>query len=1555
MNHVIQDQTAHLRHSLYRPDFEHDACGVGFIAQVSGKRTNQVLRYALQSLCNLAHRGAVDADAKTGDGAGVMTQIPYKIFVPEVKKLGHNLYSESDLGVGMVFLPHDNAYAQARAKAIVEEVIEKRGLFLFGWREVPINIKLLGDKAASTLPRIEQVLIGRPHGLADDEYERRLFLSRNEIEKRANDDEIRHFYIPSFSHRLIAYKGLLVSPSLQKFYRDLEDPNYETALAVYHQRYSTNTFPTWPLSQPFRMMAHNGEINTRRGNVNWMHAREAELEADFWGKDIDLLKPIIQAGGSDSAELDNAVEALVMSGRSVLHAMTMLVPPAWRSDKSMPQELQAFYEYHRCFNEPWDGPAALVFTDGITVGGCLDRNGLRPSRYKLTDDGIFSAGSEVGTIEFDDAHVVEKGRLAPGEMIAIDTARGLLLRDAEIKAELSAKRPYAQWVKNNLIKLHEQVTEPLKEPSEPLDILTLTQKQLVFGYTSEELDMILKPMVANSAEAVGSMGDDTPLAVLSLQPRLLYTYFKQLFAQVTNPPIDPIREKLVMSVNVTLGWRRNLLAETPEHACLVQSDSPVLLENELAALKNLADKKHPAVTINATWPSSEGAEGLEKAIDRICTEAEKAVAAGTRIVVLSDRGMDLENVPVPMLLATGAVHHHLIRAGLRMKASIICETGEMRDTHQLACLIGYGASAVCPYLGFETIREIVEQMKVSTKAAVAKAGADPVKLAKAEQAAMEAEALTFEKSMKAYRKALEDGLLKIMSKMGISVLASYHGAQIFEAIGLGEQVIGKCFDRTASQVSGIGFEEIARESLTRHEQAYAPIPQETDKPPKDRALLDLGYYRFRRAGERHAVTPPVIQSFHSFVKTANPDDYKKYVSSVREIQPISFKDMLELVPKETGPIPIDEVESIEDIRQRFTSAGMSLGALSREAHESLAIAMNRIGGKSNSGEGGEDPERFKMMPNGDSANSAIKQVASGRFGVTAAYLASAKEIEIKMAQGAKPGEGGQLPGHKVSGYIAKLRHTVPGVMLISPPPHHDIYSIEDLAQLIHDLKEVNPRAKVCVKLVAEAGVGTVAAGVAKAHADIVLISGHDGGTGASPLSSIKHAGAPWELGVAEAQQVLMVNNLRSRIVLRTDGGMRTGEDIVKAAILGAEEFNFGTAALIALGCVYVRQCHLNTCPVGIATQDEKLRGKFKGTPDMLVNFFNGVAEEVRAILAQLGVRSLPELIGRTEYLRQREVPNHPKANKLDLSRLLVDVVGKDDPNPRYCVRSRNDGQHERPLDDIVLQDAKDAIVDGRKMSLHYRVRNVNRSVGTKLSGEIGYQYGDTGLPEGTLELLLDGSAGQSFGTFLAPGVKLVLCGEANDYVGKGMSGGEIIVRPPADHKFAPHDNSIIGNTCLYGATGGTLLANGRAGERFAVRNSGATAVVEGVGDHGCEYMTGGTIVVLGQTGKNFGAGMTGGTAYVLDLEDRFQDLLNPALVVGERLTEEDKVVLQQLIYRHLEQTESARAREILGDWNRFAGAFWKVKPRPPAAKPAESHPPAKTEATISEKVVATQP
>ena len=1527
MNHALP---LHQSTSLYQPEMEHDACGVGFVAKISGERSNAILETALISLCSLVHRGALDADAKTGDGAGVTTQIPYKIFRPEVEKLGHTLYNDTDLGVGVFFFPQDNEYEMARAKAITEEVLEKRELFVFGWREVPVNNHVLGDKAQMTMPLIEHILVGRPAGMADDDYERRLFLARNEIEDRAAADKIRNFYIPSFSHRTISYKGLLVSSSLEKFYIDLANPDYETAIALFHQRYSTNTFPTWPLAQPFRNLAHNGEINTVRGNRNWMHAREAELQADFWGKDIDLLKPIIQPGGSDSASLDNALEVLAMSGRSILHSMTMLVPPAYRSDPTISKELQDFYLYHRCFCEPWDGPAALVFTDGVTAGACLDRNGLRPARYNITEDGVFIIASEVGGSELDQESIVEKGRLAPGEMIAVDTSTGKLLRDSEIKAKLAMAKPYSEWIADNLKRLPQLGEESIPAPVGELDILGLTQRQVAFGYSSEEVDMVIKPMIKDGAEPVGSMGDDTPLAVLSHKPRLLYTYFKQLFAQVTNPPIDPIREKLVMSLSTMLGWRKNLLAESPEHARLVHIESPILIDAEFDKLRELGGE-HQSATVSTLWKVAEGEEGLEKAVERICKEAEAVIDSGARILILSDRGVDHETVAVPMLLATGAVHHHLIGVGKRMKASILCDAGEARDVHQIACLMGFGAAAVHPYLAFETIREVLER-----------------------EGSLEG----YGKALINYRKALEAGLLKIMSKMGISVVNSYRGAQIFEAIGVSSSLITRCFHGTASQVEGIGFKEIAVETLTRHAMAYSgEVPVEPGK------LSDAGYFRFRRGGEMHAVTPPVLQSFHAYVgikgadKAGKAEDYKKYVDAVKANSPLALRDLLEMLPTEEGAIPIDEVEPIEDIRWRFTTAGMSLGALSPEAHEALAIAMNRIGGKSNSGEGGEDPTRFKRRDNGDWANSAIKQIASGRFGVSAAYLASAKEIEIKMAQGAKPGEGGQLPGHKVSAYIAKLRHSVEGVTLISPPPHHDIYSIEDLAQLIYDLKQVNPRARICVKLVSTAGVGTIAAGVAKAHADIILVSGHEGGTGASPLSSIKHAGGPWELGVAEAHQVLMLNGLRNRVTLRTDGGMRTGADIVYAALLGAEEFNFGTTALIALGCVYVRQCHLNTCPVGVATLDDRLRAKFKGRPENVVAFFNGVAEEVRQIMARLGFRTIEEMVGRVECLRQREVPGHPKANTLDLSRLLVNVA-KDDPTAvRHATRTRNDGPEDQTLDEMVLQDAKDAINDGRPISLDYEVENTNRSIGTQVSGEIGYQWGEEGIANGTVELKLEGSAGQSLGAFLAPGVRLILTGEANDYVGKVMSGGEIVIKPFENARYKPHDAMIAGNTVMYGATGGHLFANGRAGERFCVRNSGGTAVIEGVGDHGCEYMTNGTVVILGATGKNFGAGMTGGVAYVLDLDDTFPIRYNTQLVSLSRLENEaDITCLKGLIQRHVDYTGSPRAQEILADWDSFQGRFWKVSPNVPTAKAVEkpSEKPGSGDAVISEEVLASR-
>jgi glutamate synthase (NADPH/NADH) large chain/glutamate synthase (ferredoxin) len=1507
LNQAILERTGSFR-GLYDPAFEHDACGVGFVASIKGQRSNKILKHALTCVCSLIHRGAMDADAKTGDGAGILTQIPHRLFRFEVEKMGHKLFQDSDLGIGMMFLPND-PYTQARCRHITETVLREQKLFIFGWRVVPVNTAVLGEKALRTCPDIEQVLVGRPDPsvMSDDEFERKLFLCRNQIEDQAECQGIKDLYIPSFSSRTVVYKGLLAAPTLEKFYLDLRDPNYTTSLAVFHQRYSTNTFPTWPLSQSCRMLSHNGEINTVQGNRLWTQAREAELKSPFFGDSIKKLRPIIQPGGSDSSSLDNALELLVMGGRDPLHAMLMLVPAAWQGDPGVPNEVKDFYEYHQTLNEPWDGPAALVFSDGRTIGACLDRNGLRPARYKITEDGLICLGSEVGLLVIDDAKVVEKGRLGPGEIIAIDTVNGQLLRNEEIKAKYASAQPYGTWLRDNI---RDIVSQPSLE-AQPAPGATLLQQQLAAGYNEEEINVlpsILKTMASTGEEAIGSMGDDAPLAVLSRRPRLLYTYFKQLFAQVTNPPIDPIREKLVMSVEVLTGRRLNWLEETPEHARLLRLQSPILTNPEMQQVLALKEGALQSASITCRFPVSEGPDGLKPHLDRICREAEKAVDEGATLLVLSDWDIDAQHAPMPMLLTVGAVHHHLLRVDKRARTGIICETAECRDVHQLACLLGYGASAVNPYAAYATLNDLLARGELGTEAAKV---TDPAVAAKN------------------FRSAMEKGLLKIMSKMGISTLASYSGAQIFHAIGLHPDVISYAFNGTASQVKGLNFREIAEETLMRHHRAFAP----------DAKLTDEGVFRFRREGEMHAYTPTVIQNFHTYVgikgfdKAGKPEDYEKYVAAVEEAAPVALRQCL-TVKKNGSAIPLEEVEPVEEIRRRFTTAGMSLGALSPEAHETLAIAMNRIGGKSNSGEGGEDRIRFTPMENGDSKNSRIKQVASGRFGVTAEYLASATEIEIKMAQGSKPGEGGQIPGHKVSAMIAKLRRSTPGVTLISPPPHHDIYSIEDLAQLIYDLKQVNPRAKVCVKLVAEAGVGTIAAGVAKAYADIVLISGHDGGTGASPLSSVKNAGGPWELGLAEAHQVLLLNGLRNRVTLRTDGGMKTGLDILIAAMLGAEEFNFGTAALIATGCVYVRKCHLNTCPVGVTSQDEKFRAKYKGTPENVVLFFNAVADEVRRYLASIGARSMNDIIGRTDYLEQRVVPNHPKANMLDLSRLLA-MPKVDDITPRFHTWERNDKLEDRTLDAVILQDAKSCLQTKRKMRLKYKVKNTQRSIGTQLSGEIAYRYGDEGLPEGTLELGLSGTAGQSLGAFLVKGVRINLIGESNDYVGKGMSGGEIIVSPPPTAKFDPIENSICGNTVLYGATGGSLFIRGRAGERFAVRNSGATAVVEGIGDHGCEYMTNGQVVVLGATGKNFAAGMSGGIAYVLDQFSTFELRCNRAMVTLHRLENpEETKNLRGLIYRHLELTDSARAREVLDDWAHFEPLFWKVAPLPPVAPTA---------------------
>ena len=1250
--------------SLHRMENEKDSCGVGFVASVDGKASHEIVRLGLTSVCNVTHRGVVEPDGKTGDGAGISTSIPVKIFQAWLAEEGITLADPEGFGVGVFFLPGNDEAEQLKCRVLVEGVFNNRGLKVLGWRDVPVNSLELGEIAKASQPKIVQVVVERPEGMDGDAFERALFVVRRLIEKRSEGEEIDDFYCASLSGRMISYKVMVVASGVEKFYLDLQNPDYEASICLYHQRFSTNTFPTWGLCQPFRMLAHNGEINTLRGNRNWLKSRESDFEHEIWGDDIEALHDLIDDSESDSASLDRALEALVLSGRDITHAMAMLVPPAWRIDPTTPDEEKAFYQFHRCFGEPWDGPAALVFTDGKKVAASLDRNGLRPARYKLTSDGILTVGSEVGVIDLDDSKIKEKGRLAPGEMICLDTETGEVLHNNEIKQRLAAQQPYAEWLGNREeLADHLGGAELPVEPGEPLDILTLSQKQVAHGYNKEELDLALIPMVKSGMEATYSMGDDIPLSVLSEQPRLLFTYFKQLFAQVTNPPIDPIRERLVMTLGAGFGRERNWLKESAEHARVLNVESPILFDEELATIQGFSGE-YAARTIDATFPAADGEGALEAAIDRVCAEAEATVDEGIQIVVLSDRRVDHERVPIPSIMAVGAVHHHLNRVRKRMRCSLIADTGEARDPHQIACLFGYGATAVCPYLGYATIRELLQNDKKGSL-----------------------EGLDFTQAARNFRAGLEKGLLKIMSKMGISVLNSYQGAQIFEAVGIGEDLVAKCFEGTHSRVGGVGFEEIAADSLARHREAFgSAVPHgETLK------LTDPGFYRYRRNGERHAVPNTILKNFHTFVKDNDPEKYEKYVEDIKASHPVSLHDLFDLVPCEGGPIPIEEVEPIEDIRVRFTTAAMSLGAIGPEAHEVLAEAMNAIGGKSDSGEGGEDPVRFNSPK-----NSKIKQVASGRFGVSAEYLANCEEIEIKMAQGAKPGEGGQLPGHKVNSLIARLRRTQPGVQLISPPPHHDIYSIEDLAQLIHDLKEVNPRARICVKLVAETGVGTIAAGVAKANADIILISGHEGGTGASPLSSIKHAGLPWEIGLAETQQVLMINDFRKRVTLRTDGGLRTGLDIVHAAILGAEEFNFGTIALIAMGCVYVRKCHLNTCPVGIATQDPKYRAKFKGTKENVINFFNAVSEEVREIMAQLGVRKLDDLIGRPEFLRQREVPDHPKANMIDLSprssRTSRRRPGTTSPaSARWtattaCMRA--------PLDDKILQQAQGAIKTG---------------------------------------------------------------------------------------------------------------------------------------------------------------------------------------------------------------------------------------------------------------------
>ncbi|MEY2486312.1 MAG: hypothetical protein QOH39_1960 [Verrucomicrobiota bacterium] len=1494
---------------LHSAEFEHDACGVGFVAKINGARSHDVVARGLRALKGLAHRGAIDADAITGDGAGILTQIPIELFQDFLAKEGHASLRGQDLGVAMFFLPRNERHAQVALRRIVEEAAADQELNWICWRNVPVDGRCLGRKALETQPLILQALVSRSTQVTDEDFESRMFLIQKSAERRAAEQKIDGFYVCSSSSKTVVYKGLFNAPQLRRFYGDLKSLKFTSAFAIFHQRYSTNTFPTWHLAHPFRMLAHNGEINTIRANRNVMRAREQCAAQGVWREHMDSLRPFVAPGGSDSASFDNALQLLTLGGRSPLQAATIMMPPAWENDRSVTPEAAAFFRYHACMMEPWDGPAAIVFTDGRYVAAALDRNGLRPARYKIYDDGYVLLASEAGLVADFPGKVVTAGQLGPGRMIAIDLQDRKFLADRDVKALVTQDQSFRAWCDEHLIDLRTLAHESVNTADAP-PAPSLTE-QIAFGYDLDERELILTPL-AEGKEPTSSMGDDTPLAILSRRPRLLYTYFKQLFAQVTNPPIDSIRERSVMSLRMFLGGRLRLFENSSASPPFAELDSPVLAARELAALFEAPAFHEATVRLECLFDAQTGRGALEPALRQLRADALAAAKGGARIVVLSDRGATAERAAIPMLLAVGSVHQHLVRAGLRLDCDIIAETGEARDVHQFASLIAFGANAVHPWLALEVVSDFAATGHYS-------------------------EAISSEQARANYIKSLNAGLLKVMAKMGISTVLSYHGSQLFEALGIGPEVMDDCFTGAPSPIGGITYREIAEETLRRHLSAFPKIEGEGAE-----ANLELhreGYYQPNKKaeGEFHGWNTKVVAAMNKFTR-APAENFEGWRAAADEHQPSALKDLLKLRIGLRPSIDVDEVEPIEEIRRRFTTAGMSLGALSPEAHETLAIAMNQIGGKSNSGEGGEDPARYSIRANGDLANSAIKQVASGRFGVTAEYLVNAKEIEIKMAQGAKPGEGGQLPGHKVSPMIARLRFSTPGVTLISPPPHHDVYSIEDLAQLIFDLKEVNPRAKVCVKLVACSGVGPIAAGVAKAYADVILISGHEGGTGASPTASIKNAGSAWEIGVAEAHQVLMMNGLRNRVVLRTDGGMKTGRDIVIAAILGAEEFNFGTAALIAAGCAMFRVCHLNTCPVGVATQREDLRAKFRGKPENVISFFNGVAEDVRRILAELGAGSLNEIIGRTELLSQIDDPANPKTRLLDLSRLLhnVDPSGEAD---RYHTRERNERfGSEGSLDSTIVQEARDVILGkSPKLVRHYVVTNANRDVATHVSGQIAYQRGDKGLAAGALDLSFTGSAGQSFGAFLVEGVRLTLRGEANDYVGKGMSGGEIIVRPKPEETFEWHTNCLVGNTCLYGATGGSLFVAGRAGERFAVRNSGATAVVDGVGDHGCEYMTGGVVVALNQIGKNFAAGMTGGLAFVHDERGELPDRHNSEMSSAERLTNNEEIAsLRRLIERHVEFTDSPYAKGLLDRWATTISHLWKIVPHAASANTARA-------------------
>ncbi len=1469
-------------HGLYDPADEHASCGVGMVVAIDGKPRRQVVEAGIEALKAVWHRGAVDADGKTGDGAGIHVEIPQDFFHEHTIRTGH-APGEGPMAVGMIFLPRTDLAAQEMCRCIVEAQILQFGYSIYGWRQVPVNVEIIGEKANATRPEIEQIMIAGKPGMSEDEFERELYIIRRRIENQVLDEHVTDFYICSLSCRSVIYKGMFLAEQLTDFYPDLLDERFVSRFAIYHQRYSTNTFPTWRLAQPFRMLAHNGEINTLTGNVNWMKSHETRLSSEAFGAHIEELKPVVQPGSSDSAALDAVFELLVRAGRDAAMAKALMIPDAWSKKLNMPEHHASLFSYCGCVMESWDGPAAICATDGSWVIAGMDRNGLRPLRYTICEDGLLVVGSETGMVHLDDSKVIEKGRVGPGQTIAVNMDEGRFFHDADLRDLLAAQAPFSDWAKN--VTHLDSLIQPEDGESAELDRAELRQRQVCAGFTMEEIELLLQPMVEDAKEATGSMGDDTPLAVLSENYRALHHFFRQAFSQVTNPPIDSLREHRVMTLNTRLGNLGNILEMDESQMRVLQLTTPVLTNAEFDAMR--AYMGDTAIEIDCTFELAAGENALRDAMDRIGAEAEDGVRGGATHVILSDQKIDEGRAPIPMILATGGVHSHLMRQSLRTFTSINVRSSECLDVHYFAVLIGVGATTVNAYLAQETIADRHQRGLFGD--------------------------LSYDACVARYVEAVNQGLLKIMSKMGISVVSPYRGAYKFEAVGLSRTLVSEYFPGMNSRISGIGLTGIQLNAVRLHRRAYE----------RDVVTLPVGgLYRHRQRGETHAFQGEMIHMLQKACATDSFATYKKYSAAVQRMPPVSLRDLMDFTPH-AEPIALENVQSITEIRKRLVSPGISLGALSVEAHETLSIAMNRIGAKSNSGEGGEDASRFKPRANGDNASSAIKQIASGRFGVTAQYLNNCREIEIKIAQGAKPGEGGQLPGMKVTGMIARVRHSTEGVTLISPPPHHDIYSIEDLSQLIYDLKQINPDAMVCVKLVAQSGIGTVAAGVAKAKADVIMVSGHSGGTGASPQSSIKYAGLPWEMGLAEVHQVLTLNRLRHTVTLRTDGGLKTGRDIVIAALLGAEEYGIGTTSLVAMGCIMVRQCHSNTCPVGVCTQDESLREKFTGTPEKVVNLFSFIAEEVREILASLGAASLDEIIGRTDFLMQVR-RGSPHLDDLDLNPLLVQATTGGAPR-----LSRRTERNEVPdtLDALMIQDAAAALEGGEKMQLAYNIHNTQRAIGTRMSSMITRRFGMDGLQPGHITVRLRGSAGQSLGAFAVQGLKLQVLGDANDYVGKGLSGGEIVIRPSAASRFATNENAIIGNTVLYGATAGSLFAAGLAGERFAVRNSGAVAVIEGCGANGCEYMTGGTVAILGPVGDNFGAGMTGGMAFIYDTANDFTHNVNRETVIFHRIQSPYwEKSLRDLVTKHWRETQSRFAERLLIDWERELRRFWQVVP-----------------------------